>query len=176
MLRLRGVSTMVIMNDIFFAVDTYIIKNGFCETDLDAKKQLIQEGLQKYLVGKVAEFDPTKTIPKQLESEVTVEELIDLLGEIIPKEDHEQKLSQITYYIKGMSGLLQGYHVAWWQENDESLITEPLIEFNSEGKWDSIKTHEKTPYTETAKFAYTVFKNNLFQKTPNKVLVYRKEQ
>ena len=167
---------MVIMNDIFYRVDTYIIENGFCETDIDGKKQLIQEGLKKYLVGKVAEFDSTKTLPKHLESEVTVEELIDLLGEIIPQEDHEQKLSQITYYIKGMSGLLQGCHVTWWQETDESLITEPLIEFDSEGKWDSIKTHAKTPHTEIAKTAYTVFKNNLLKKTPNKVLVNRKEQ
>lgn len=167
---------MAVMNDIYYGVDSYIVANGFYRTDLNGKKQLVDEGIKKYLITKISEFDSTKTLPEEKSSEVTVEELIDLLGEIIPKQDHKQKIAHLTHYIKGMSGFLQNWSVTWWQENDEALIDAPLIEFNADGKWDSIKTHEQTSYTETAKFAYTVFKNNLFKKTPNKVLVNRKEQ
>lgn len=153
-------------NDIFRSIDSYIVNNGFYNKDVTGKKQLIDEGLKRYLSSKISEIDSTKLLPEEKHSEVSVEELIDLLGEMLPTELHFDTLRFITHYILNISNFIQGWEIVWFGD-DEIPVDSPVATFNEVGKWDKITTNEETPYTQTAKFAYENFKNNLLENKKN---------
>lgn len=60
----------------------------------------------------------------------------------------------------------------WEQEQDE-LIPFPLVEFDENGLWTNLKTHEKTDYVQTFNFVYEIFNNNFMTKNNPKKLVMR---
>ena len=72
-------------NDIFRRVDCSSILSGYHQTsDINKKKQITNESLKLYLLNKIAEINASKSVSPFRLKDITVEELLDLLGEIIP--------------------------------------------------------------------------------------------
>ena len=163
---------MTNLTDIYYIMDSYIIQNGFNRINLEGKKQLLENSLKKYISNKIATIDKTKIIRGEDLEKVSVNDLVDILGELIPEEEHADTLSHLTHYVLGVAGTMQGYSITWWSEEEPSFIECPLIEFTEKGEWDTLKTHRNTSYVKTFSLAYDVFKNTFMSKTKdNKQLV-----
>ena len=164
-------------NDIFRRVDCSAVLCGYNNTsDVNVKKQIITDSLKLYLLDKMHEMSATRSVKSIDLKKVTVEELIDMLGELVPEQHHFDTMRFITHYLTAVSSSLQGWEIVWPVEDNIALIDSPMATFNEQGKWDTITTHEKTSYTKTAQFAYEVFKDQVLVKKDNKCLLYRKEQ
>lgn len=149
-------------NDIFRSIDSYTVSHGFYESDDKEKKTLVDEGLKRYLSFKITELDSTKKLPDEKVSEVSVEELIDLLSGMIPEDKHFDTLRFVTHYILNISSFIQGWEIIWFGD-DETPVDLPTATFNEAGKWEKIISHEKTPYSQIAKFACEIFEGQFLE-------------
>lgn len=164
-------------NDIFRRVDCSSILSGYHQTDdINKKKQITSESLKLYLLNKLAEMNASKNVSVSKIKDITVEELLDLLGEVIPEEAQFDTLRFVTHYLTAVASNLQGWEIVWPVEESLELIESPMVTFNEEGKWDTITTHKLTPYAQVAKFVYQVFNEQLLVKKDIKQLSYKKEQ
>ncbi len=164
-------------NDIFRRVDCSSILSGYHQTDdINKKKQITSESLKLYLLNKLAEMNASKNVSVSRIKDITVEELLDLLGETIPEEAQFDTLRFVTHYLTAVASNLQGWEIVWPVEESLELIESPMVTFNEEGKWDTITTHKLTPYAQVAKFVYQVFNEQLLVKKDIKQLSYKKEQ
>lgn len=164
-------------NDIFRRVDCSSILSGYHQTnDINKKKQITSESLKLYLLNKLAEMNASKNVSVSRIKDITVEELLDILGEVIPEEAQFDTLRFVTHYLTAVASNLQGWEIVWPVEESLELIESPMVTFNEEGKWDTITTHKLTPYAQVAKFVYQVFNEQLLVKKDIKQLSYKKEQ
>lgn len=164
-------------NDIFRRVDCSAVLCGYNNTsDINVKKEIITDSLKLYLLDKMHEMSATRSVKSIDLKKVTVEELIDMLGELVPEQHHFDTMRFITHYLTAVSSSLQGWEIIWPVEDSLELIESPMVTFNEEGKWDTITTHKNTPYAQVAKFAYQVFNEQLLVKKDIKQLSYKKEQ
>ena len=164
-------------NDIFRRVDCSAVLCGYNNTsDINVKKEIITDSLKLYLLDKMHEMSATRSVKSIDLKKVTVEEFIDMLGELVPEQHHFDTMRFITHYLTAVSSSLQGWEIIWPVEDSLELIESPMVTFNEEGKWDTITTHKNTPYAQVAKFAYQVFNEQLLVKKDIKQLSYKKEQ
>ena len=164
-------------NDIFRRVDCSAVLCGYNNTsDINVKKEIITDSLKLYLLDKMHEMSATRSVKSIDLKKVTVEELIDMLGELVPEQHHFDTMRFITHYLTAVSSSLQGWEIIWPVEDSLELIESPMVTFNEEGKWETITTHKNTPYAQVAKFAYQVFNEQLLVKKDIKQLSYKKEQ
>lgn len=140
---------MLEMKDVQYKVDTYIVENGYYHADNTRKKHLVETGMKKYMIEKISEIDCQRKIPHSRVGEVSLHELAEILGEIIPEKMHNETMAYLTHYVLGVAGFMQGKFVQWDIEDDIAFVSCPLIETNQDGKWGRLVTHEKTPHLKT---------------------------
>lgn len=140
---------MLMMKDIQYKVDTYIVENGFFKADNTSKKELIEAGMKKYIIDKIWETSEGRKMLYGKQEETSLHELTEILAEIIPEEMHDETLAYLTHYVLGIAGFMQGCYITWMEEEDPSLISSPIAENNQEGIWDKLVTHRNTPYVKT---------------------------
>ena len=160
---------MVIFNDIYNEVDSRILQQGFWNVDIESKKKLIDQALKEYIVLKIKSLNWSEKVTAE-DMCLGVVHLLQMLANIIPKEEHFDTLRHLTHYILQVAGNLQSYSVTWWVEDEEELIESPLVEFNDKGLWNDLKTHKQTDYVKTFEFTYNVFQNK-FQKEDSKKFI-----
>ncbi len=146
--------------DIYGEIDRALFIRTFLAFDIKEQKEIIDEELKKYILGKINEVNvcALKDV-NDLES-MTVTDLLKLLASNIPLEEHYEVFRHFTHYILAVAGSLQGWEITWICEDDESLITLPIIQYNNEDKWDTLTAHMKTDYIGIFDFVYDNFKNN----------------
>ena len=145
---------MVRLDDIYFKVDTELIKNNYWLVDITEKKKLVNEELKKYAISKINELK----FEGELSMDMSVEELLSILASLIPKEKHFDTIRHFTHYILEISGHLQRWSITWWGDrDDQDLINNPYVEFDVDGYWDSLITHKDTDLVKTFEFVYHVF-------------------
>lgn len=150
-----GGSFMKSMNDIYMYVDFRIVERDFWEVSMEEKKKLIDEELKKYIVYKMKELDSSFMIPK--ENNLSV---MDLLKQLSLKVSTEQKheLSHFTHYILKVVSALQSYYVVWFID-DTVPAGEPVLECDSSGLWQNIKTRDDIDSISIFSFVYDAFQN-----------------
>lgn len=137
------------MNDVHYSVDSYIVNNGFNRSSNETKKELIESGMKKYMIEKIGELSGRKYTTNINQDEVLLHDLAQTLEEMIPEERHDDTISQLTHYLLGITGFMQGYYITWYVEDDPALIDYPSIEYKEDGKLDKLVTHRKTSYVKT---------------------------
>ena len=152
---------MIKMEDIYYQVDSYIMENGFATASFEEKKQLVDYGLKKYLALKINQLDRSKKLPEDKYSEVTVIDLVNLLGEMIPEDRHSQTLTHVVRYILDNASLLQGKKIKWKRENDIELADSTYFELNAHQQVIAMKTHIFPNFPQTIKFVYDVYQSPL---------------
>lgn len=161
---------MNLINDIYYRMDSSIVKQNFWKLDIEEKKSLIDKELKKYIISKLNLLKLPQLSVEEIDS-LNVGELLLILANNIPKEEHFNTLRHFTHYILQVAGTLQGWSIIWWEEDNEKLEKSPIIEFNEFGFWNSLKTHENTDYVKTFNFVYDIFNNQFMIKQHKKELV-----
>lgn len=153
------------MTDIYQKVDREITEKGWFLADDEGKIALMDSALKNYLSAKLTECDSTKCLHDKNKDDVTVNELVEMLGEAIPEKNHFDTLRFLTHYLLDVSAGLQGWSVLWEVDDSEEFIENPSASFNIEGKWDQITTHEKTSYVKTFEFVRDTMNQMILGKT-----------
>ncbi len=130
------------------------------------KKDLVDTALKGFVIEKIAQYDLDKYVQAKSQTDITVNELVEILGDSIPKEDHFDTIRHLTHYILGLAGGLQGYSIIWSDDKSEEFLDNPAVSFNDRGYWDELRTHEQSSYVKTFEFAYDIFKQNILGKGP----------
>ena len=156
---------MSIMNDIQYEVDSFIVKNGYCYTDNESKLKLVETGMKKYMIDKIEKIDSKVSISDEMADEVSLHELAEILGNKLPKENRNELMANLTRYIIGVAGFMQGVFVKWVIHEDPAFVTNPTAEINQNGRWDKLITHKQTPYLETFDLALENLKQVMKLKT-----------
>ena len=164
---------MNLTNDIYYKIDSNLLEQSFWELNIKEKKKLIDEELKKYIILKINTLNEQELINVE-ENTLSIEELLLKLSEKIPKENHHLTLNHFVHYILQVAGNLQNCVIIWWVDKNKTLITNPVVEFDENEIWNSLKTHEQTDYVQIFNFVYDVFKNK-FMVTKNKKLILNKD-
>ena len=165
---------MTDLRDIYFVVGKNLFERNFDNQTTEQKKRLVEGSLKGYVVGKIVRESTEKAIMLSENPQVSLDELVELLGELIPQEQHFDTMRHLTHFMLNIAGEMQGWSITWWDEQDEQYIDNPLIKFNEEGKIDSLTTHKPSSYVQTFKFVHDVFTNSFMnEKNQNKQLTLK---
>lgn len=148
--------------DIYYAVDHNLIESDYYGKDIDGKKKLIDKCLKEYAISKILEINSQKENMNY--DNLSLNELIEILSNLIPKEKHFDTIRHFTHYILNVAGNLQNFGIIWMVEEKEELIQKPEANFNIEGKWENLITHENTSYLEVFNHVYHIFQNEFMLK------------
>ncbi len=166
---------MFAMNDIQPKVDQYIVSRGFYQMETKDQKELIYEGLKKYINAKIREVSGFKyALPEARLPETTPQELAHILADIIPTEAHDHSISHLTHYVLGMATYYQMYAVIWHVEERPELLESPEMTYTEDGKWDKLTTSKQTPYVKTFECALQEL-NKVMEKSDKDNKVFRKK-
>jgi len=153
--------------DIYFKLGAKLMLNGYLDADIDEKKELIDEELKQYTIQKIHEINPNIIVEDSTQN-LSVVELVEILGTQIPKSEHADTISQFVHYILNVAGGLQWRSITWWQEEKETLIQTPEVDFDEHNFWDKLTTHQDTDYVQTFTFVYDVFQYHFMKSNENK--------
>jgi len=143
--------------DIYYKIK---LDYSFDRETIENKKIILDNELKKYLSSKISEIYQNVINFKDL-SFLTTEELVRMLLQEIPQENHKDILINIIHAIINFSGNLQGYGVVWYEEKDLELIENPIVTFDEYGKWTEYKTHQNTNYYKAFQIVYNTFINDV---------------
>lgn len=168
---------MAKLNDIYFKVGKNLFEQGFDFQTTEQKKKLVDASLKTYLASKIAEESTEKAQLLSNNPDVSVDELVELLGDLIPKEEHFDTMRHLTHFILNIAGEMQGWSITWWEDQDAEFVDNPLVQFNEAGKWESLTTHKETSYVQTFKFVHEIYKDTFMEKSPkNRQLTMKQKQ
>lgn len=161
---------MIELKDIYFKVGMNLAKEDFDFRATEDQKELVDKHLKEYLKDKLSEI--TSSQIKDSNNEVSVETLVDELGEQIPNERHFDTIRHLTHFILNIAGEMQSWSIIWYGECNPEYIDNSLIKFNTNGKLESLTTHNDESYLTTFKQVYGVFKEKFMikEKTPQLVI------
>ena len=152
------------MDNIYQCVDSYLINNGFIYASLDEKKELTIDGLKLYLGQKITDVNPTMVLSKKQIESLSINEVIDLLTETLPVEEHEENFANVVRYLIGNASDFQGKKITWERETSEDLDNGVSIEFNNKGNITTVKTHTYPSYNYVLRFLIDIYQCPLFVK------------
>ena len=155
---------MAQLTDIYYKAGKDLAEHGFDAADTNKKKKLVNASLKNYVTTKIIEEDVEKTFLLYNDPDISVEELVEMLGEIIPEEQHFDTMRHLTHFILNIAGEMQGWSVVWYQDDDETFLNNSLAEYNDKGKLESLTTHSKTSYVDTFKFMHGLFNEVFMEK------------
>jgi hypothetical protein len=157
-------------NDIYIKIDSKIIENDFWQKDIFNKKKLLNQELRIFTISKI------KDLNLNYKDDLTLENLFKVIDNVLlTQEEKIEFFRHYTHYIINMAGTLQQFVIDWYQEEEKNLINQPVIEFDYNNNWNSLKTHKETPPLQTTMFVLDIF-NNMFYKEDNKDLGYEKNK
>lgn len=159
---------MFLLNDIYYKVDSSIVEQGFWQASITEKKALVDKELKKYAISKLQELNLCHQFIGNEKASFSVGELINILANNIPKEQHFDTLRHFIHYILKVAESIQNWSITWWVEDNEELIETPFVEFNDNGLWDSLITHNDTDYVYIFNFIYDIFNNHFYVKNEQK--------
>lgn len=154
---------MIKMNDIYYKVDTNLLRSVFMRASIDEQKGMITEELKKYLAQKLT---ISGTIIPQ-NNDLTINELLEIMADVIPEKKHSKTLVHFTSYLLGVAGGLQDHPISYDCEENLDLINSPVAEFNENGQWTRLIVHDKTSTLEICKFTFNAFQNDFMIKKDN---------
>ena len=150
---------MIEFNDIYFKVDSKIVEEGFWHADIVEKKNLIDKELRLYAIEKLKMINYNHYLLSVSDSNISLNDLVSMLASDISKEEHFNTLRHFVHYILNIAGSLQNRSIVWWDEDNDTLIAVPVIDFNEDGYWESLITYKETDYVQIFNFVYEVFNN-----------------
>lgn len=160
---------MADLRDIYFVVGKNLFEKDFDHQTTEQKKKLVEGSLKTYVASKIVRESTEQAFKLSENPNVSLDELVELLGELIPEEKHFDTMRHLTHFMLNIAGEMQGWSITWWDEQDEQFIDNPLIKFNEEGKIDSLTTHKSSSYVQTFKFVHDVFTSSFMnEKNQNK--------
>lgn len=159
---------MINTNDIYSKINPILIKNNYHNLDIKGKKTLIDKALKVYIISKLDEIGKLNLLKEDNTEKLSVVDLLEILANEIPEDKQHSTLNHFVHLIANLAGNLQGFGVIWWQDDDKSLIENPIIDFNENGFLNQIKTHENTPYVKTFNLVYYTFMNEFMKDGPHK--------
>lgn len=157
---------MANLMDIYHRVGKNLYEHNFDQASIEDKKQLVDGSLKTYLATKIIEEDISKAFLLSNDKDVSVEDLVTILGEIIPQEAHFDTMRHLTHFLLNIAGEMQGWSITWYEDQDHQFIENPLLTQDESGKWDSLTTHKETSYVQTFCFVYDSYKKSFMEKTP----------
>ncbi len=157
-------------------MNEYLLTNNFFDRETPDQKALVEAGLKEYLLS-FLKLKTVKTIsPEDLEN-ITINELVEVIGETIPAQYSFQTIDQLTHCLLNIASNMQGWQIVWRVEQDPAYIDAPVANFNSAGNWDELVTHNNTSCIKSFEFAATVFKEHFKEPTKdNKGMVLSTKQ
>ena len=155
---------MANLMDIYYKVGKSLYEKEFAFKTTEEKKVLVEGNLKNYVAGKIAEESTTKAIELSNNSKVSLDELVIMLGELIPTEEHFDTIRHLTHFILNIAGEMQGWSIVWYEEQDAEFVDNPLMNFNEAGKIESLTTHKETSYVQTFQFVHEIFKETFMTK------------
>lgn len=114
---------------------------------------MVEKGLKWYINQQNALQEPSKHIQEENLEDVSLQELAEVLGGLIPEERHFDTIRHLTHYVLGIATTIQDYAVVWEVRDDEGLIDNPLSTYDENGKLNKFITHKKTSYVTAFDFA-----------------------
>lgn len=157
---------MANLRDIYFKVGKNLFEKEFDFKTTEEKKTLVEGNLKNYVAGKIVEEDLEKATELSNNPQVSLDELVIMLGELIPREEHFDTIRHLTHFILNIAGEMQGWSIVWYEEQDAKFVDNPLIKFNEAGKIESLTSHKETSYVQTFQFVHEVFKESFMTKKP----------
>ncbi len=148
-------------NDIYRTIDERLIEKDFWGLSLEEKKQQIVQELRNYTLEKLGTCEAVLPDDKDLD----IVELLQLLANKIPVEQHPTTLNHFIHYILNVSSSLQGWAIVWMEEKEEELIEVPCVKFDENNRWTHLLTHQKTDYVKAFHFVLDVFQNHFLTDT-----------
>ena len=159
--------------DIYFKVGINLAKNNFDFRTTGVQKEQVDKYLKVYLIDKLNEINSSQI--NNSNNEITVETLVDELGDLIPQERHFDTIRHLTHFILNIAGEMQSWSIVWYSENNPEFIDNALVKFKYDGKWESLTTHNDESYVKTFKQVYGIFKEKFMvkEKIPQLVIARR---
>jgi len=155
---------MIKMNDIYFKVGSQLTERGFYDKNIEEKKQLVDSCLKDYAIEKIAELGIASVLTSEYKDQVSLEDLVGVLGALIPEDQYFDTLRHLTHFTIMTAGDMQGRSIVWWSEEDKGCKGIPNAIFDEYGSWDSLSTHKDDSYVDTFNFTYDVFMNRFMTK------------
>lgn len=160
------------MDTIYRNVDSYLINNGYIYASVDEKKEMTIDGLKLYLGQKLTDINPSIVLSKKQIEQLSINEIIDLITQTLPEEEHEENLSNVVKYLISNATALQGKKITWEREDNEDLDNGVSVEFTTKGRIRTIKTHTYPSYNYVLRFLVDIYQCPLFIKPKQ----YRKDK
>lgn len=151
------------LSDIYYKVGSRLYEQDYKKQSVEDKKQILENELKEFLLEKIAEFGGSERL-FQYEESLNVNDLFEVLGEIIPMEQHSKTLGYVTHYVLGLASVTQGKTILWWSNNSNVPLGETVINFDDRGLWDTVNTNEEESYVNSFKVVYNVFMNDFMEK------------
>lgn len=165
---------MANLRDIYYKVGKDLYEHDFYIQATEQKKKMVDASLKVYLANKIAEESTEKVLMLSSNPDISVDELVVLLGDLIPQEEHFDTMRHLTHFILNIAGEMQGWSIIWWEDQDAEFIDNPLVKFNEAGKWESLTTNKETSYIQTFQFVHEIYKDTFMEKAPkNKQLTLK---
>jgi len=155
---------MIKMNDIYYKIGSKLASYDFDNKNVDDKKELVDEELKNYVIEKISELGYSNAINSSHKNDVSLNDLVEVLGATIPFENHFDTLRHLTHFIINKAGEIQGRSIIWWSDNNPSCIGCPVATFDENGYWDNVSTHKTESYVNCFEFTYDVFVNQFMKK------------
>lgn len=155
---------MANLMDIYYKVGKNLYEKDFDFKSTEEKKILVEGNLKNYVAGKIAEESTMKATELSNNPQVTLDELVIMLGDLIPKEEHFDTMRHLTHFILNIAGEMQGWSIVWYEEQEPEFIDNPLVKFNEAGKIESLTSHKETSYVQTFQFVHEIFKETFMTK------------
>lgn len=159
---------MINTSDIYSKLNPILLKNNYHNLDIKGKKTLIDKALKVYIISKLDEIGKLNLLKEDNTEKLSVGDLLEILANEILEDKHHNTLNHFVHLILNLAGNLQGFDILWWEEEDENLIENPIIDFNEIGLLNQIKTHKNTPYVKAFNLVYYAFMNEFMKEEPHK--------
>jgi len=150
----------ITMQDIYSEVNYNLRKNDFHNIDsISERKRLVNEELKKYVISKILELDSNISISDEMDLYF----LVELLGRLIPKEEHFDTIRHFVHFVLQIASDMQGWYIVWYVKESNAYINNPeILKYNE--MWDTLKTHQDENLVQTFKFVYDTFENHFMEK------------
>lgn len=159
---------MINTSDIYSKINPILIQNNYHSLGIMGKKSLIDKALKVYITSKLDELGKLDLLKGNNVDDLSVGDLLEILAAEIPEDKHHSTLNHFVHLIANLAGNLQGFDILWCEEKDESLIENPIIDFNAAGLLNEIRTHKNTPYVKIFNLVYYTFMKEFMKDEPHK--------
>lgn len=149
---------MINLKDIYYKVNLILSESDFLNQSIEDKKITLENAICEYISEKIKQLKP------DFENEnMDIYMLIEMISNIIPKNEHLDTISHFTHLILQVASTIQGWEIVWMIEN----IEKPIVQFDINNKWDKLITKDSEDLVNIFKFVYDIFQNHFIE---NKLL------